>query len=144
MLGTIYCSCTLHLSQLPSSQGKMKKQYELLSGKRDPWNMQSFHKSKLFSLNGSFCCGACVCAQPLQLCPTLCDAMDCRLLCPWDSPGKNTGVGCHAVLQRSFSTQGSNSSPLHWQAGTLLLAPPGKPYCCSSLHSNSQITKSPH
>ena len=71
MLGTIYCSCTLHLSQLPSSQGKMKKQYELLSGKRDPWNMQSFHKSKLFSLNGSFCCGACVCAQPLQLCPTL-------------------------------------------------------------------------
>ena len=108
MLGTIYCSCTLHLSQLPSSQGKMKKQYELLSGKRDPWNMQSFHKSKLFSLNGSFCCGACVCAQPLQLCPTLCDAMDCRLLCPWDSPGKNTGVGCHAVLQGIFPTQGSN------------------------------------
>ena len=34
-----------------------------------------------------------------QLCPTLCDSMDCkpaRLLCPWDSPGKNTGVGCHS------------------------------------------------
>ena len=31
-----------------------------------------------------------------QLCPTRCDHMDCpvRLLCPWDSPGKNTGVGC--------------------------------------------------
>ena len=25
-----------------------------------------------------------------------------RLLCPWDSPGKNTGVGCHFLLQRSF------------------------------------------
>ena len=33
-----------------------------------------------------------------------------RLLCPWDSPGKNTGVGCHALLQGIFPTQGSNSS----------------------------------
>ena len=31
------------------------------------------------------------------------------LLCPWDSPGKNTGVGCHALLQGLFLTQGSNS-----------------------------------
>ena len=31
-----------------------------------------------------------------------------RLLCPWDFPGKNTGVGCHALLQGIFSTQGSN------------------------------------
>ena len=30
------------------------------------------------------------------------------LLCPQDSPGKNTGVGCHALLQRIFLTQGSN------------------------------------
>ena len=28
------------------------------------------------------------------------------LLCPWDSPGKNTGVGCHALLQGIFLTQG--------------------------------------
>ena len=28
-----------------------------------------------------------------------------RLLCPWDSPGKNTGVGCHALLQGIFPTQ---------------------------------------
>ena len=27
-----------------------------------------------------------------------------RLLCPWDSPGKNTGVGCHFLLQGIFST----------------------------------------
>ena len=32
-----------------------------------------------------------------------------RLLCPWDSPGKNTGVGCHALLQGIFLTQESNS-----------------------------------
>ena len=31
----------------------------------------------------------------------------------WDSPGKNTGVGCHALLQGIFPTQGSNLRPLH-------------------------------
>ena len=31
-----------------------------------------------------------------------------RLLCPWNSPGKNTGVGCHALLQGIFLSQGSN------------------------------------
>ena len=29
-----------------------------------------------------------------------------RLLCPWDSPGKNTGVGCHLLLEGIFPTQG--------------------------------------
>ena len=36
-----------------------------------------------------------------------------RLLCPWDSPGKNTGVGCHAFLQGILSTQGLNPRLLH-------------------------------
>ena len=31
-----------------------------------------------------------------------------RLFCPWDSPGKNTGVGCLCLLQGIFPTQGSN------------------------------------
>ena len=35
-----------------------------------------------------------------------------RLLCPWDSPDKNTGVGYHALLHRVFPTQGSNLSLL--------------------------------
>ena len=42
-----------------------------------------------------------------------------RLLCPWDYPGKDTGVGCHALLQGIFPTKGSNSPLfclLHWQA----------------------------
>ena len=38
-----------------------------------------------------------------------------RLLCPWDSPGKNTGVGGHALLQGIFQTQGLNLHLLHWQ-----------------------------
>ena len=33
-----------------------------------------------------------------------------RLLCPWDFPGKNTGGGCHALLQSIFTTQGSYAS----------------------------------
>ena len=52
-----------------------------------------------------------------------------RLLCPWDSPGKNTGVGCHALFQGIFPTQGSNPSLfrlLHWQPGSLPLEPPGR------------------
>ena len=39
-------------------------------------------------------------AKSLQSCPTLCDPIDGRLPRPWDSPGKNTGVGCHFLLQR--------------------------------------------
>ena len=35
-----------------------------------------------------------------------------RLLCPWGYPGKNTGVGCHFLLQGIFPTQGSNPSLL--------------------------------
>ena len=53
-----------------------------------------------------------------------------RVLCAWDSPGKNTGVGCHFLLQGIFPTQGSNLSLLgllHWKAGSLPLASSGKP-----------------
>ena len=49
-------------------------------------------------------------------------------LCPWDSPGKDTGVGCHFLLQGIFLTQGLNPRLLrllHWQAGSLPLVPPG-------------------
>ena len=49
-----------------------------------------------------------------------------------DSPGKNTGVGFHALLQGIFSTQGWNPCLLcllHWQAGSLPLAYLGS-LCC--------------
>ena len=50
-----------------------------------------------------------------------------RLLGPWDSPGNNTGVGCHFLLQGIFLTQGSNLSLLHWQVETLPLSPQESP-----------------
>ena len=48
------------------------------------------------------------------------ESQHARLLCAWDSPGKNTGVGCHAFLQGIFPIQGSNPHLLCllcWQAG---------------------------
>ena len=69
-------------------------------------------------------------AKSLQWSPTLCDPMDYSppgSSVYGDSPGKNTGVGCHALLQGIFQTQGSNPSLLcllHWQAGSLPLVPP--------------------
>ena len=54
-----------------------------------------------------------------------------RLHCPQASPGKNTKVGCHALLQGIFPTQGWNLlllHLLHWQVNSLPPAPPGNPY----------------
>ena len=44
-----------------------------------------------------------------------------RLLCPQDSLGKNTGVGCHLLFQGIFLTQELNPRLLHWQADSLPL-----------------------
>ena len=56
--------------------------------------------------------------QPCRLYPA-------RLLCAWHSPGKNTGLGCHFLLQGIFPTQGLNPgllSLLHWQVDSLPLS----------------------
>ena len=50
-----------------------------------------------------------------------------RLFCPWNFPGKNTGVGCCFLSQGIFLTQGSNLPLLHWQADSLLLYHLGNP-----------------
>ena len=55
-----------------------------------------------------------------------------RLPCPWDPPGKNTGVGCHFLLQGIFPTQESNPCLLcllHWHVGSLPLSHLGSPFC---------------
>ena len=67
---------------------------------------------------------SCSTLRPWGLQPT-------RLLCPWDSPGKNTGVGCHSLLQGIFPTQESNPGLLYCrqtQADALTSEPPGSPY----------------
>ena len=70
-----------------------------------------------------------LCSVP-QSCLTLCDPMDCSLpgsSVHGDSPGKNTGVCCHALLQGIFPTQGSNPSLPHCGGDSLPAEPPGKP-----------------
>ena len=78
----------------------------------------------------------CVCAHSLScvcLSVTLWTIAP-RLLCPWDSSGKNTGVDCHALLQGIFPTQGSSPHLLCLlQAGSLPPVPPGKPFRCVKL-----------
>ena len=61
----------------------------------------------------------CVCAHVCALsCLTLQThgQKHSRLLCPWNFPGKSTGVGCHLLLQGIFPTQGWNPQAPCWQA----------------------------
>ena len=62
--------------------------------------------------------GAGLLVTPLTVCST-------RILCPWDFLGKNTGVGCHFLLQGICRTQRSNLPLLHWQVDSLPLSHPG-------------------
>ena len=60
--------------------------------------------------------------QSVSLVQLFANLVSANLLCPWDSPGKNTGVGCHSLLQGIFLTQGSNLCLLHlmyWQVDSL-------------------------
>ena len=59
----------------------------------------------------SHACFACLLCIVAQSCPTLCSPMDCNLpgsSVHGDSPGKNSGVGFHELLQVIFLTQASN------------------------------------
>ena len=58
-----------------------------------------------------------------------------RLLCPWNSPVKNTGVGSHSLLQRLFLTQGSNPVLLHCRQILYHLSHQGSPFTINSNNS---------
>ena len=83
----------------------------------------------------------CMHPQSLQLCLTLCDPVDCSppgSSVHKDYPVKNAGVGCHALLQAIFLTQGLNPCLLHllhWLAGSLPLGPPGYQWVFSEIYS---------
>ena len=61
---------------------------------------------------------------------SLCDPVDSFVLCPWSSLDKNSGGGCHSLLQGLFPTQGSNLGLLH--CGQIL-------YCLSHQGSPQKI-----
>ena len=67
-------------------------------------------------LSAEVCVCVCVCVLAAQSCLTLCDRMGCSpsdFSVHGDSPGKNTGVDCHALLQRIFPAQGLSLGLLH-------------------------------
>ena len=76
--------------------------------------------------------GACMHAQSLVVSSSVQPhgLQPSRLLCPRDSPSKNTGVGCHFLPSRIFPTQGLNLHLLRWQADSLPLSHLGSPKTC--------------
>ena len=67
---------------------------------------ENFQDKSLEKQKSLLCCYCCLVAK---LCLTLLGPQGLqptRLLCPWDFPGKNTGVGCHFLLQGIFLAQG--------------------------------------
>ena len=95
------------------------------------WNSLRKKKNEFFSITQfliiisvnlfSCCCFLVAKSYPALLWPH--ELQPTRLLCPWNFPGKSTGVGDHFLLQRIFPTQGSNPHLLHWQVDSL----PGNP-----------------
>ena len=84
-------------------------------------------------------------SEVAQSCPTLCDPVDCSLpgfLCPWDSPGKTTGVGYHFLLQGIFPTQELNPGLLHCRQIPYQLSYKGSPknaQTTTQLHSSHML-----
>ena len=92
-------------------------------GQQSPicWVPEALPRTSTMSTLSPDSCWYCYCLVT-KLCPTLLQPhglSPARLLCPWDFPGKNTGVGYHFLLHRIFSTQELNSCPLHWQEDSL-------------------------
>ena len=105
-LGLLHCRQILyHLIHQGSPRGL--KQGHTLWGSDQKIHRGNQGKMKGYSSEFCVCCCVHVCSvmsdslQPHGVGPT-------KLLCSWDSPGKNTGVGCHFILQGIFPTEGSN------------------------------------
>ena len=62
----------------------------------------------------------------IQIFSTVFIATILRLLCPWNSPGKNTGVGCRSLLQGDLSNTEMESQSPALQVDSLLSEPPRK------------------
>ena len=105
----------VYLSELPQSE---HSQITTAQQKKDYQHPNTLHMPLIIRIlplsRGS---PPCVCLVA-QSCLTLCDCVDCSppdCSVHGDSPGKNTGVGCHALLQGIIPTQGSNPALSHWR-----------------------------
>ena len=117
----------LQMKSLPTSLFKMKSYWN----KVGPYSSMTGVLIKGRNLKTDTYTGSMY-AKSIQSCLTLCNCVDCSppgFPVHGDSPGENTGRGCHALLQGIFPTQGSNPHLLRfldWQVGSLPVVPPGK------------------
>ena len=95
-----------HMPQLKSSHDATKKRRRNASEFGEKFLSMSPTSLILFSTIVCVCSVMSNFLQPHELWPT-------RLLCPWNFPGKNTGVDCHFLPQGIFLTQGSKLGLLH-------------------------------
>ena len=89
-----------------------------------------FYKNVILYESLTACWNHCLISVLTQSCPILCDPMGCSppgSSVLGDSPGKNTGVGCHALLQWIFPTQGLNLGLLHCRQILSFLSHKGSP-----------------
>ena len=86
------------------------------------WGLENF-----YSLEQRPVLRMCISCSVLSNSLRPCGLFPARLLCRWDSPGKNTGVGSHSLLQGIFPTQGSNSGLLHCRRILYSLSHQGSP-----------------
>ena len=97
------------LSAWDESEKRGKKPQWEYTGKPSPWRKWNVSCSVMSNS-----------LQPHGLQPA-------RLLCPWNAPGKNTRVGCHALIQGIFLTQGSNLDLPHCRQILYHLSHQGSP-----------------
>ena len=96
-------------------------------------------RSQVRELN-PICCSEDLCA----MCLVVSDSLPTRrleptwLLCPWDSPGKTTAVGCHALLEGIFPTQGSNPGLMNCRRILYCLSYQGRPSLSNSIRQASR------
>ena len=88
---------------------------------------QALKSNLVFDWEEFCCCCCCCCCLVARLCPTLLApspwTVALQVPLPWNSPGKNIGVGCHCLLQGILLSQGLILSILHGQVNSLLLSP---------------------
>ena len=86
--------------------------------------------NKYISICVCVCVCVCVCISHSAMSDSLQPngLQPIRLLCPWNTPGKNTRVGCHSTLQGVFPTQGLNLSLLHYRQILHHLSHQGSPF----------------
>ena len=133
------CSPLIERNVLSLSMNKCQMLISLTHRNQKTWTEKSRMIRLLFiSSTGPFTIDIYVCA--FSVASVLSDSLwphglpPARFLCPWEFPSKNTELGCHALFQGIFLTQGSNACLLHCRQILYLLSHVGSPIDTCTLY----------